>query len=63
MPKVREECALICEDFLDRVGELQDAEQDNVDIVMYFLGRNYPVQQDAPAYFSCSNANVFGAFC
>ena len=43
MPEVREECALICEDFLDSIGELMDAEQDNVNIVMYFLGSNYVV--------------------
>ena len=47
MPEVREECELICDENLDRIGELQDSEQDNVDIVMYFLGRNYVVQQDA----------------
>ena len=63
IPEISEDCDEIVRDNLERLNECQDIEQDNVNIAMYFLGRNYIIQQDAVAYFSCSNADVFGSFC
>jgi len=60
IPEIKEDCGEITAASLEKLGDCQDIEQDNVNIVMYFLGRNYIIQKDAQAYFSCDNADVFG---
>lgn len=60
IPEIKEDCGEITAASLEKLGDCQDIEQDNVNIVMYFLGKNYIIQKDAQAYFSCDNADVFG---